>query len=936
VIILLSIPLGWGGPAWAEAQPMEAKQGVLDASGWDFQKGQLPLRGQWMFHWKRLYTPDEIKAEEFLKEKTFPISNPSGSWDALGGDITAQGYASYVLQIRGLKTPPEGLSITFGQFINSHKTWLYIPARQETILLADVGVVTDREETSIPQSRKVIAALPELDGSDVYLVMGVSSFLMASSFADTPSIDLTPRAAAKDQFQIMEACFVLGMFFLLVISNTSLFVLRPEDKPSLLMAGFSLIMGLRFFSTEALLTRIFTEPTLLSFSLMIYPNALAFPLGFAMYFHFFHLAFPGYFPRRAVQIGWATALSYTAFTLILPKQAGPLWFHFFLPIVGLTLLMFWELTRATWRRVRGASMAFLGIALFVAAMTNDVMVYVNQLPLPFVGHYGMVAFIFCQSLVVGSNFAFAFRTADKLSKDLQLEVARQTRDVKMILQNIHQGIFTVRAPGLVVGDDYSKFLERILDTESIKDRNAMDLVFAASDLNAEQKSIVQTILESSINESPLNFEMNQDNLVREMRLHTPGGQDKILLLDWQPVVDEGKDIVEKMLVTLRDVTELKAMELQNRKQQRDIELIGEIIEINPDKFDIFMKTGRNFIAENRRLIESTAQPDEDTLKILFINMHTIKGAARTYRFKSMTALVHDCEQTYAQVQKREIAWNREVALAQLTEVERVFQEYDSVNRQKLKRSENLDVVKIDLETVRENIKHLHEIEEFHLDERMTPFVDYVRKTFYQLYYLEVEKLFEDICKPLATLAKDLKKPVPRVSFQSVAAGISNEGCEVLRNIFVHLLRNTMDHGIEDAETRILKGKSPEGLIHMDISLGSQGRLEILYGDDGAGLRLDRIRELGVRQGLIKDDENRPQRIAELIFMAGFSTAKTVNDISGRGVGMSAVREYLQKIGGDVVIHLIHSGGEIKPTEFEIEIQLPAPLFTIFKEEKKVA
>jgi sensor histidine kinase regulating citrate/malate metabolism len=219
---------------------------------------------------------------------------------------------------------------------------------------------------------------------------------------------------------------------------------------------------------------------------------------------------------------------------------------------------------------------------------------------------------------------------------------------------------------------------------------------------------------------------------------------------------------------------------------------------------------------------------------------------------------------------------------------------------------------------------------------MTPFVDYVRKTFYQLYYLEVEKLFEDICKPLPTLAKDLKKPTPRVSFQSVAAGISNEGCEVLRNIFVHLLRNTMDHGIEDAETRILKGKAPEGLIHVDISLGSQGRLEILYGDDGAGLRLDRIRDLGVRQGLIKEDENRPQRIAELIFMAGFSTAKTVNDISGRGVGMSAVREYLQKIGGDVVIHLINSGGEIKPTEFEIEIQLPTLLFTIFKEEKKVA
>jgi chemotaxis protein histidine kinase CheA len=122
---------------------------------------------------------------------------------------------------------------------------------------------------------------------------------------------------------------------------------------------------------------------------------------------------------------------------------------------------------------------------------------------------------------------------------------------------------------------------------------------------------------------------------------------------------------------------------------------------------------------------------------------------------------------------------------------------------------------------------------------------------------------------------------------------------------------------------------------VDISLGANGQLHILYGDDGAGLRLDRIRDLGIRHGLITEQETNPQRVAELIFMAGFSTAKAVNDISGRGVGMSAVREYLRKIGGDVKIHLVHSG-DIKPTEFEFEITLPAELFTIFKEEKRVA
>ena len=129
-----------------------------------------------------------------------------------------------------------------------------------------------------------------------------------------------------------------------------------------------------------------------------------------------------------MQLGWIVSLSYVVFTFAVPKQASPMYGYFMMPIMALSLLMFWQLIRAAWRRVRGATMALIGISLLVASMINDSMVYIYQIPMPYVGHYGMVAFIFCQSMVVGSNFAFAFRTADKLSKDLQLEVARQTRD----------------------------------------------------------------------------------------------------------------------------------------------------------------------------------------------------------------------------------------------------------------------------------------------------------------------------------------------------------------------------------------------------------------------------------------------------------------------------------------------------------------------------
>lgn len=105
IVFLLGFLLnGWNSRAAPSQPTLQAQQGVLDVSSWDFEKASLPLRGQWMFYWKRLFTVDEIKAEAFLKEKSFLIPSPSGSWASLGNGIEAKGWATYILQIKGLST----------------------------------------------------------------------------------------------------------------------------------------------------------------------------------------------------------------------------------------------------------------------------------------------------------------------------------------------------------------------------------------------------------------------------------------------------------------------------------------------------------------------------------------------------------------------------------------------------------------------------------------------------------------------------------------------------------------------------------------------------------------------------------------------------------------------------------------------------------------
>ncbi|MGP0019989.1 MAG: chemotaxis protein CheW [Candidatus Sulfotelmatobacter sp.] len=125
--------------------------------------------------------------------------------------------------------------------------------------------------------------------------------------------------------------------------------------------------------------------------------------------------------------------------------------------------------------------------------------------------------------------------------------------------------------------------------------------------------------------------------------------------------------------------------------------------------------------------------------------------------------------------------------------------------------------------------------------------------------------------------------------------------EAIKDPLTHLVRNAVDHGIEDPEARRRAGKDPTGILTLRaFHEGGQVNLEI--SDDGAGLNSDRIRQKAIERGLITAQQAalRPDRdIFHLIFLPGFSTAEKVTKVSGRGVGMDVVKTNVEKIGGAV-------------------------------------
>ena len=125
--------------------------------------------------------------------------------------------------------------------------------------------------------------------------------------------------------------------------------------------------------------------------------------------------------------------------------------------------------------------------------------------------------------------------------------------------------------------------------------------------------------------------------------------------------------------------------------------------------------------------------------------------------------------------------------------------------------------------------------------------------------------------------------------------------ERLTDPITHMLRNAIDHGLEDPEGRAEADKPAEGVVRLR-ALHRGGRIVIELQDDGRGINRPRVRGIAVDKGLISEDAVlSDEEIDNLIFLPGFSTAETISDISGRGVGMDVVRRSIQGLGGRITI-----------------------------------
>lgn len=207
----------------------------------------------------------------------------------------------------------------------------------------------------------------------------------------------------------------------------------------------------------------------------------------------------------------------------------------------------------------------------------------------------------------------------------------------------------------------------------------------------------------------------------------------------------------------------------------------------------------------------------------------------------------------------------------------------------------------------------------HFD-RLSALISDVRERMTHTRMQPIETLFRSFPRLVRDLSQQLDKQV-QLDFDSGDVELDREMIEQVRDPIIHIIRNAIDHGIETTADRTAKGKDPAGLLQI-AARQSGNQIFIQVNDDGRGIDTGRIVEKSIAAGIITPEQASQLSMAErhmLICVAGLSTADSVTEISGRGVGMDVVRANIEQIGGAVDIQSVPGQGT------QINLRLPLTL-----------
>lgn len=498
-------------------------------------------------------------------------------------------------------------------------------------------------------------------------------------------------------------------------------------------------------------------------------------------------------------------------------------------------------------------------------------------------------------------------------------VEMKTKNIRSILKHIRAGIFTIDE-NVRIEQDFSAALGEIIGIETdFAGKDPIEIVFEKSNLSKEDLGRLKAGLYSAIGEEHYIWQINNSCFPKEMAMEVEG-QNRILELSYDPIVHE--EVVQQIVVTIRDVTKARAKNAEDEATFEGIRLMHQVSKISESDYHEFRVDFDERLEDAKQAWGQEVHKQKSVDRI-FIHLHTLKAYARLLDLRFLSGKFHAAEEWCSEIKLDISKWNMEQFQQHLGEIYNAMERYDEIFFEKLKRSRTPSV-RLSEAKVAPSIESLEDAEWLNYlgDDRISE----VMKGVFEHFYKDSEAFLIELISDGVQVAEELGKKRPLILVKGAEVRISRQGCSLLRDIMNHLIGNSLDHGIETADERLRLGKEPRGKITVEL-VDDGEQLKIYFFDDGSGLNLNAIRDISLSKGLISGDHSLSlEEIANQIFAPGFSTKKNISEISGRGVGMDAVKTILEQQGGGVTILLASAPNSHGHYPCRFEIRFPRKLY----------
>ena len=509
--------------------------------------------------------------------------------------------------------------------------------------------------------------------------------------------------------------------------------------------------------------------------------------------------------------------------------------------------------------------------------------------------------------------AFQFRniTLQKTQeRELERRIAERTQEVRSLLDNMDEGIFTITANG-EIQPGYSGATGRILGNISPGD-NFLDLLNLEPQLRKTIEDTLHLLVTPDI-------KLDWDDMLSFMPNEFEPSPSSWVRAQFRPIFDSRGARLDCIMVVLKDITVEKALWVGMSQTQAKQEMVFKILQ-DRENFEMFYRDSVELLRNSQQELREITVAQRGTIDSLFRTVHTIKGTGAVFGLSEVTEKAHAIEDSLRLLrenrdteisveQKKAIMEGLQTLRDQLTQARDTVRELIGEGESE-ERSFTISEPKID-RICREVLARIAPVQGTE-----------VESILYSLKKIPILRLLKKFRSLVAQIAEKLDKKVQLEIEDPHHTEFTLEFFSHLDPLFLHIIRNTIDHGIEEPEERLEAGKDVAGKISLKFFL-SDGGIKIMISDDGRGIDTEHLREVGLERGFIKPEKAESmsrEDLLKLLFIPGFSTAKTVTDLSGRGVGLDVVKTELEKLGGEML--LTTKTGEGTLFEFQFPFSPP--------------